>query len=235
MKMHQVATFIPAYNAETFLAETIQSASTLPVHCLDNGSTDATHAIASQHLPPDQVDRNAHALGRVENWNATIELFLKKDYSWMKWLFTGDLLVPEAPQLLAQAVIQASSCGMILFNYRAVLPGRSFLWRPKGIDPRESRILQPDETLYLVAKYGNIFGPPLAQCLHRDAMQDVRFSTGLHWAADMAFCLEIATKHPVFYCNEIIGEFRTDRRRVFSTQEQKLSSILEEQLVKTKA
>ncbi|HUC84715.1 MAG TPA: glycosyltransferase [Candidatus Acidoferrales bacterium] len=104
----RISVCVPTYNGADHLHECLQSirAQTLDdfeVVIVDDGSTDATVAIASEFAREDsrfQVHHNANRLGLVGNWNHCVELSRAE---WIKYAFQDDLLSPACLEVLLDA------------------------------------------------------------------------------------------------------------------------------------
>jgi len=98
-----------------------------------------------------------------------------------------------------------------------------------------ARLVLPAESMRIAALYGNWFGPPSAQCVHRDAVAEhFEFGT-LPWSADLAFCVDVAARVPVAYTAEPLTEFHVSGRQFHSHHNGSLSTLLQEGLVRHEA
>jgi hypothetical protein len=149
----------------------------------------------------------------------------------MKWLFSGDVLAPGLAQIAARAIQTYPEARMIVGDnihvdgdvraYYKVLP--------------ETRLLQPREGVRLLAEMGNWFYSPINQMFHRQALADGFDYGSFDWAADVYFCLGVASRFPVLYWAESFGEFQVAERKHFSTQRDTLRAIIEDALVRENA
>jgi glycosyltransferase involved in cell wall biosynthesis len=95
-----VSVCIPTYNGQAYLEACLASACAqtwdeLEILVVDDGSTDATVAIAegfSARHPRLRVLRNDRNLGLVGNWNRCVE---QARGEWIKFLFQDDVLEPD--------------------------------------------------------------------------------------------------------------------------------------------
>lgn len=224
---------VPTYNSEAILADTLRSVENLPLLVVDNASKDRTVELVERLAPHAQVITRSTPLSRVQSWQASIEAFVHStDSTWMKWLFSGDLLYAHQLSALQQAIKAHPEARLVICNYLAV-EERSFSWRPPHL--RGSTLLYPQDSLEMVTQYGNWFGPPLAYSIHREALLKCKIPEGLTWAADAAFCLEVASKFPVLYLDLEIGEFHVKNRQYFKKCGESPQAIFEESLIRLKA
>lgn len=228
-----LAVVIPSYNAQDTIKSTLISVSDFPVFLVDNASEDNTIEIAQKCHNELIVSSHHHLVNRVENWSRAINIFLKSDYEWMKWLFTGDVLLTDAFSLLQQGIQAYPTAKMIVCNMYEVDKNKKSLWRPKGLNT--TRLLNSQDAIRLAAKHGNWFGPPLVQCIHRDALEQLAHFGCLPWVADMEMSLDIAKRFPVLYLNEPIGEFYFNHRKYFHLYNNSPKAIFEESLMQLKA
>lgn len=220
--------YLPVCNSASFL-ETADIPLHFEVTVVDAGSTDQSVDIAENRGW--FVLKQPHKIGRVENWASCVKHFIKSQASWCKWLFTGDMLYPNAHEILIRAILGAPEAKLIIFEYDIVEGHKRSRWKIF----EETQLLCPPQTLWMTAKKGNWFGSPVGQCFHRDAVAD-GFSFGPWiWAADMQFAYEIAKEWPVLYVAESIGQFHVQARKTFSSQSNALSSSVEEYLVRMQA
>lgn len=215
--------YIPTYNG-AFLLENLSSS--FPVTIIDNGSSDHIATLSKEKKW--SLVTYPHTPHRVDNWKRAVDHFIESSSLWCKWLFTGDHLHEEAREIYEKAIKDYPEARLIIAEYDIVEKGKKTRW--SSFD--STRILQPKETMELIAKRGNIFGSPVGHCFHKEAVIDeYQFGDG-SWAADMTFCLHIASRFPVLYLKECIGIFNAEARRTYSSQKNALSSSIEEYTVR---
>lgn len=220
--------YMPVCNSSSFL-ESAQIPPEFEVTVVDAASNDSSVEIAENRGWA--VVKRTHRGDRVENWEHAVRHFIQSQATWCKWLFTGDILYPNAHETLMKAILKAPEAKLIICEYDIVCKEGRSRWK---MFPG-TQLLSPPQTMWLTAKLGNWFGSPVGQCFQREAVVD-GFNFGpWTWAADMQFCYHIAKQWPVLYVAESIGEFRADERKTFSAQCNALSSSVEEYLVRVQA
>jgi hypothetical protein len=193
------------------------------VTVIDNKSTDDSGKIAKDRGWT-MYQRPIHTNNRVDNWKTAVEHFLDSKGEWCKWLFTGDHLHSSSYLTLKRAIEKYPAARLIIAEYDIVSEKSSKRW---SIFP-QTTLINPQDSMLLIAQLGNWFGSPIGHCFHRDAIIN-GFSFGhWNWAADMQFTMEIAKKHPVLYLKECIGEFHENERKTFSIQCNSLKASVEE-------
>jgi glycosyltransferase involved in cell wall biosynthesis len=109
----KLAVLIPVYNGGQLLRESVESCSvsglspdSYEIIVVDNCSTDG----AVDLLPKEtangatiQVHRNSSNLGRIGNWNRAVEIAEEQGFSWVAFLFVGDVWIADGslPRILA--------------------------------------------------------------------------------------------------------------------------------------
>jgi glycosyltransferase involved in cell wall biosynthesis len=229
----KIAVVIPCYNSQDTIKSTLESVANFPVILIDNNSDDKTVEIASRSHRNLSVSRHTKHVSRTENWARAIEIFLKSDYEWMKWLFTGDILGPEAASILQEATTAYPESKLIVCNMVEVDGKQRRNWHPAGLTG--TKLFYPKDALGHAAQYGNWFGPPLVQCIHRDALKELPSFGYLPWVADMEMALTIAKRFPVLYFAKTIGEFHFAHRKYFHKYRKSPKAIFEESLMQLKA
>jgi hypothetical protein len=225
---------LPICDSEAFMEETLLSvASAQHVLVVDNASKDQSLVMIQQLAPTAKVISFQNRLDRIASWQRTADTFLQQPFAWMKWLFAGDVINVEALNEVHKVVKEYPEAKLAICNYIAVEKDKKWLWKPPQL--KKTQLLYPKDSQLLAAQHGNWFGPPLAHLVHRDALNTARIPTGLSWCADGAFCLEIASKHPVLYLDIAIGEFRAVKRRYFSTRSGSPEAIFEDSLLRLRA
>lgn len=189
----------------------------------DNASSDRTGDLAA--AAGARVVRQPVALSRLGSWRAAIDAFATEtDAAWLKWLFAGDELLPEAADVLDAGLAAHPEARLVVCEYLIRdAGGRLERWRTVG----ETRLLEPADSLLRSATDGNWFGAPIAHLVHRDAVADVEFGCQ-PWVADWQACLSVAARHPVLYIAEPIGIFDMASRRYYSAQARRVGSLVQE-------
>ncbi|MDP1836167.1 MAG: hypothetical protein Q8K75_09635 [Chlamydiales bacterium] len=224
---------IPSCDSASIIGDSFRSVGAWPVMVVDNASEDGSVALARELLPQAQIITRAQRLSRVSSWQSVIDNFLTSNANWMKWLFAGDTLFAPAVHDIQNAIEAYPEARLVVCNYIAVEEAKRWQWRPPALTG--TKLLHPQESMLMVAKYANWFGPPLAHCIHREALSEVTIPDGFSWCADGAFCLAIASRYPVLYLDVNVGEFHVSKRRYFSAREGSPEAIFEESLLRLRA
>ncbi len=232
--MDKIAVLSPVYQSEKLIKSTAESIYKIPWILVDNASADHTVDYAKKIVPSSIVFENTQKVDRTENWARAIDCFLKQtSYPWMKWLFAGDRLKIYAKEAITRAIQRFPEARLIIWQVDEHHGETTRLWKPPELT--SAQLLLPEQSLFLAAKYGNWFGPPIAHALHREALETLDHFGSYPWVADMEICLKIAKKYPVAYIDEPIGEFVLSHRQFYQTQHGKAEPIFEEALLKLKA
>src|SRR5262249_50906227 len=104
-----------------------------------------------------------------------------------------------------------------------------------GLPTGQSRLLQPAESLDLLADRGNWFHSPINQMFHREALADGFDYGPFIWAADAFFCMNAAAKVPALYWPECFGEFHAHNRAHFQALGSSLRAVIEGALLREMA
>jgi hypothetical protein len=150
----------------------------------------------------------------------------------MKWLFAGDVLAPDFAAVAVRAIEAYPQARIIIGDNIHVDAGRR---ARHGIPGGQPRLLQPAESLEMLAESGNWFDAPISQMFHRDALADGFEYGPFVWAADVYFCLNAAARVPTLYCGECFGEFHAQSRAHFGALRGSLRAELETALLREMA
>ncbi len=233
--------YVPSYNDSDAVRQTVASCVGLPVVVVDNNS-EPEHVRILRELEEDEpnctVVYHDHNRGRIENWAFCVQHFLdhtdasKAGNSWLKWVFAGDTLAPDAAIRLTLAVQDHPDVRFIAADYELVLPDRR-CWRRQEL-PR-TELVTPVHALQMAARQGNWFGAPIGHCIHREAIAN-GFEFGVFpWSADFHFCLQLATHFPVLYLRELVGRFELRHRRYHQANADSHQAVLQDAIVRLEA
>ena len=100
--MSDLVCYIPSFNDSDWDKESLASVADWDVVIADNAS-DEPHRSALERLagPRVRILRHETSLGRVGNWRACVEHFLRSGAAWMKFLMAGDLHKPNSAAIQA--------------------------------------------------------------------------------------------------------------------------------------
>jgi hypothetical protein len=214
--------YLPVLNAGTNVPGIGEGLAALHV-AIDGGSTDNT--IVQLIEKGWQVGSEARPRSRIENWRACLTHFLESDYTWMRWLFAGDELVPSSGHLLERALAEYPNAKLIVGGFmNRWKEGQGELYQP--VDGM--RFLQPQEVLRRSAVEGNWFGPPLTLFLHRDlvANGDYDFSD-FEWAGDFHAAMSAAAVQGCVVLPDLMGVFNGHQRQFFQARKNSGQARLE--------
>ena len=220
--------YIPIYNNAVWC----ENFSPLPGFCYvasDNASIDGSGDILRSKGV--EVIKQPTNLGRIGNWKFCVAHFINSDATWMKWLFAGDELLPDIYKKLERAINANPQARLIVGEYEIVEKGLNSHWKMFS----ETRLILPEEAMYLAAERGNWFGSPIGHCIHREAFINGFDFGNLEWIADMQFCVGIAVNYPVLYLTEILGKFHMAERKYYMAHIQSVFSCVEGALVRRDA
>ena len=220
-----IAAYIPLYNNEEW-SQKFRKIEGLHYVAIDNHSDDKSPEFLLRNNV--EVVSNARNVGRLGNWEMCVNHFANSNHTWMKWLFAGDKLNSNAYHLLNSAIHEFSDARLVIAEYYIVDGSRRTHWK---MFP-ETRMIDPQESMRLLAKRGNWFGSPIGHMVHKQALKCGYSFGDLPWVADMFFCFNLAKKCPVLYLAESIGEFHVRERRYYSQKAKSLSSILQEGVIR---
>lgn len=218
-----VSLCIPCFNGETFLDETLASASrqdypNLEILVVDDGSSDGSREICSTWALRDsriRLEINHHNLGLVGNWNHAIEL---AQGEWIKVLFQDDLLRPDC---IAQMMARAQEghpfvvCDRdFIFEAGTQETARHYLERSRASAracwSRKSWI-PPDEFIRTVLPSieFNCVGEPSCALFHRDLIKELGgFDPRLAQICDHEFWLRAGIAHGIAFIDSPLATFR---------------------------
>jgi len=220
--------YIPTYNSANFL-KNLSVDTRFNVVVVDNCSQDETLSIAESKGW--QVVKQKNHCSRTKNWEFAACHFLESKASWAKWLFTGDFLFPDTYDTLINAIESYPQAKLIVSEYYIAKDTTKHLWTQFP----NSKLIMPKEALELASLRGNWFGAPIGQAFHRDSLSK-GFNFGRwHWVADMQFFLSMAKHSPTLYLKKPIGVFNVSARKVFSKEQNALTSSVEEFLIRKQA
>jgi hypothetical protein len=198
---------------------------------IDNASDDGTADVLVERGA--DVIRETERVGRVDNWRRAANRFLEhSDAEWMKWVFAGDGLLPDAASLLDRALSLYPDVKLIASEYE---------WRRgDGIvvpfcSLPETRVVHPPESAERFAIQGNWLGGPIALLLHRDEVANMEF--GQHpFVGDWQASMEIALRTPVLYLKSgPIGFFDGGRDRYHTQRDRDVYTMVQDAAMRYQA
>jgi glycosyltransferase involved in cell wall biosynthesis len=185
----KISVIIPAYNAEPYIRTAIESclSQTYPPHeivVVDDGSTDATAAVAESFPPPVRVIRLAENMGLPTARNRGVQA---STGDWLAFLDADDWFLPQKLELQRRCALENEKIVLIYNAFRIVT-----------LDGSETagRFFSPKELLPML-RYRNRLNASSVM-LRRDAFESVGgFDPGLRAAEDWDMWLRIAARYSV--------------------------------------
>ncbi|OHA66542.1 MAG: hypothetical protein A3C04_03625 [Candidatus Wildermuthbacteria bacterium RIFCSPHIGHO2_02_FULL_45_25] len=217
---HKVLVCVPVWNVKEELGKTLESVSNqtyqnFDLLILDNKSTDETWEIASTFTQkyPNQAYavQNEKNLGRIGNWNRCLEWFEKTQHTYIKFVFSGDLLEKNALEVLMKGVDDNANIGLVAAGY-AVHEEKSTI--AKISFPTQMNFMPP-QAMERFCKEGNWVGAPFSCMIAKSSMKGARFKEGFEWAADVLFFIDVAASAPSLYIPQKIGIFEVAKRKYY--------------------
>jgi len=235
-KEDKILVCIPAYNAEESITASVnsvlnQSIKNFKILVVDNNSTDETSRVvekiryANNNSEKIELIINPVNLGRIQNWNKCIELFLSSDFDYLKFLFTGDILNKDGLEILLSGFRKCDyKIGVAVAGYNNIDGG--IIKKVKKFDKEEC--LDSKEGLLSFVKRGNWVGSPLSCMFSRGAVRDIRFDKNFDFASDYKFFVEVVSKFNALCVREVVGDFSTPQRKHLQKYKSTLFAKLEE-------
>ncbi|NJK35067.1 MAG: glycosyltransferase family 2 protein [Oscillatoriales cyanobacterium SM2_2_1] len=220
-----ITVYIPLHNAAAW-CQSLELWPGFRYVASDNGSEDGSGDILRQKGV--EVITQPTNLGRIGNWDFCLQHFAASDALWMKWLFTGDRLLPHAATALERAITQYPNVRLIFGAYTAVTASTRYT----NYAFPETRLLSPVDYLTETVRRGNIFGAPVSHCYHREAVTGGYTLGSRPWVADMQLCLSMGVRHPVLYLKEVLGEFHHGQRLYRSQFINSVSTAVDDYLLR---
>lgn len=217
---------IPSYNSEEFIGLTLenlinQEYKDFEVIVVDNASEDRTFEVVEEFKEKAKnkgvkinTAQNEKNIGRTQNWNKCLDIFLESDCKYLKFIFAGDTLYPDGLKTLAEGFKEHSDVGTVVGGYIIRHINRDEDHKLLG----KTRVLEPLESLRLFVERGNWVGAPIACLFKKDAIAALRFAENLEWAADWKLYVDIANFYNTFYIHKDVGVFYVKHRKHFLEQ-----------------
>ncbi|MBC8432925.1 MAG: glycosyltransferase family 2 protein [Desulfobacterales bacterium] len=203
---------IPVYNAEEFIARTLLSClnQTLKSEILvvDNCSTDTSREIVEKFQ--EQYNNinlvvNDRNLGRVGNWNRCLDLFDESPYEYIKFVFTGDELLPECVEKVENVFNSNSNLSVVAWPYLYKdTKGRTSVARILNYSCRLSR----EDLIKTWFFPSNFAGAIICHTYSKKAIQQSRFNDLVLGAA--TFCDEVIIRGDSYHLNEVLSIYNLD-------------------------
>lgn len=206
--------FIPTYNSEKFLAETLASLSAqdgvdpFPICVVDNNSEDKTREIARTYKNV-EVFKNDKNIGRIQNWNKCLDLFRKQEaFDCMKFVFAGDTLKPKCLRTQLEA-LNPPTIDIVTCAHKVIRKKGNYIMR--HFDTQ--RVFTPKESLKEGCYKGNwIAGSMACPLFTKEVLGNTKFNTKMPWAADWMFWTMLSERTNIGYLDQILVQFNMETR-----------------------
>jgi glycosyltransferase involved in cell wall biosynthesis len=216
-----VSICVPAYNAERWLSDALESAlqqtySEFELLVADNGSTDATVEIARSFADPRvRVETSSHTIGAVANHNRAIHL---SRGVFVKFLHADDLLLPECVEEMVGLAREDPGVALVFAPRQVLLePGSDPEWAERFARPHErfeslERINEGRDLFRQLLAAGfeeNWIGEPSAVLLRRRPLERVGlFNERLFQIADLELWARIAVDYRIGFVDRVLSVYR---------------------------
>jgi glycosyltransferase involved in cell wall biosynthesis len=216
-----VSICVPAYNAERWLAEALESAlrqtySDFELVLADNASTDSTVEIAGSFADPRiRVETTQQTIGAVANHNRAVRLARGE---LVKFLHADDLLLPECLDEMVALANEDEQIGFVFAPRDVVVEeGSDRGWaelygRPHEHFGRLERTSEGRRLFRDLLEAGfeeNWIGEPSATLIRRAALERVGlFNERLHQTADLELWARIAYEHRIGFVDRTCSVYR---------------------------
>ena len=233
---NKILVCIPSYNAERTIKTTIESvldqtASNFKILVVDNCSNDKTLEVVEKlqkkygNSNKIEIVINRSNIGRIQNWNKCVELFLESDCSHLKFLFTGDVLKKNGLGLLLNGFEKYDNkIGIVVGGYNYIEDG--VIKKSKNFS--QEKHLTPKEGLEFFIKEGNWVGPPLSCMFSKESLYDTRFDTSFDFASDYIFYVNVVNNFGGLCIDKTVGDFFAMHRLHLQKYRTSLIAKLEE-------
>jgi len=209
---------IPVKNGEGYIERTLKScvSQTTPTTILvvDNCSTDRTIDICKKFQRTHKnikIVRNKKDLGRIGNWNRCLELFEKTKYKYIKFVFSGDEILPDCVKEVEKVFSKDKNIGAVSFLYEFIdLNGRVTVTKEKY---NKTRLLDVKEINYLNYAEGGILGAIICDTYSKKAINGYRFNEIFLGKAD--FDYKVLSCHKAYFLHKVLARFHLDAHGTF--------------------
>ena len=182
---------IPAYNAERFIEQTInsvliQSYENWEVVVFDNASNDATVSVVEK-FQDSRISciKNQTNVGAIGNHNIALK-FATSDY--FKILSADDVLAPGVLAKQVAALEENPEVGLVTCNCVNTDENLVHAFETKYLPG----LWEGNAAIAMCAKkVANLIGAPSNLMMRRSAVGDVRFDPSLKWLGDLDFACQI--------------------------------------------
>lgn len=212
---------IPTYNSNDVLLETVYSALNQSVESrviiIDNCSTDDTYKtlikLKEERINNLTILKNSKNHGRVGNWNKCLEFFYDSSYSYIKFLFPGDLIESTCIEECEKIFEKYDNLAAVAFPYKFIDHNNNvFLARIKKFS---NKLLNSNELLEINFKEGGVLGAIISHIYNKKKMQNQYFDE--NHISKLGFDIKITENASVFYLDKTLASFIKITHKTFDS------------------
>ena len=234
-----VSVITPAYNAEKFIGQTIESVlaqtyKNWEMLIVDDGSIDFTKEIVRVYAKNDnRIKLFSHPGNKNKGVSATRNLAVensKGDY--LAMLDSDDLWVPYKLELQLQQFQENESAGVVyskaicIDEYNRFLTDKNKYDFPSILESGTSGLSETMVTNVELMLKDNLFMPCLTVLIKKEAMGCLRFEENLKYQIEDHFIFTlIASRHPIYYYDAPLAFYRVHSHSYTTNTNWQLSHI----------
>jgi glycosyltransferase involved in cell wall biosynthesis len=210
---------IPVYNAEEFIEKTLKSClkQTLrtEIWVVDNCSTDKTQMIVKNHEKEDtrvKLIVNNKNYGRTGNWNRCLDIFMDSEYEYIKYVFSGDEIMPQCIEESEKAFNIDDDIGAIAFPYEFIdLNGKVTIPRHEKYS---NTLLNSKDITRINLSEGMLLGAIICNVYAKKAINKYRFDENS--ISKARFDIQVLENSKAYYLDKVLAKFNLDAHRTFN-------------------
>ncbi len=234
---------IPVHNGVGMIERTLdslikQSYTDFRVVVIDNCSDDGTEEVVKDYIRNINLlsstlmqlnyIKNKKDLGRIGNWNKALDVFRESDSEYCKIMFVGDTIEPEC---LGVQLEEMDVDKQVVTSAHIVVKENEDSYIMQHV--HFGTVFTPVGALELSLQKGNWFaGTTSCVLFSKQALAEIKFRPGLHWAGDWLFWVQLALNTNVTYLVEPLASFYMDSRKGYKRMAGSKEADREEMLVK---
>jgi glycosyltransferase involved in cell wall biosynthesis len=209
---------IPVYNGEKYISRTLESCLNQNLMCqilvVDNCSTDDTSTIVKGFAKNKNnilYHRNETNLGRVGNWNKCLQLFKSSDSSYIRFVFAGDEVLPDATQAVEAIFERFPDISTVAHPYEFItLAGHKII---SGHPQLYDKLLTREEIFEYNFTRGGVLGAIICNVYSKKAIGDIVFDEKMMGKTE--FDLNVMFDSETYYSGQTLSRFNLENHRTF--------------------
>lgn len=170
---------------------------------------------------------NPRNYGRVGNWNAALEVADSYSARWIRFLFSGEELLPDCQAECQKAIGEYPGIGALVHEYIFNRHGRESV---SGHDLKG--YLDAEQVRYLNYIKGGFMGSIVANVYSMEAVGEIRFNENLVGKTEFDF--SILSGRAAYYLPKVLSRSNIERRGTFASAHS-LKMVYEDAWVRVKA